>query len=71
MTTPKLIVDLNEILGLAEIASHFDLSYSTALSWTRSRGFPAPIRTFKMGPAWLLSDIQDWKKTANTRRRAR
>jgi predicted DNA-binding transcriptional regulator AlpA len=70
MTTAQ-IIDLNNLLGLAEIAERYDLSYSTALSWTRSRGFPVPVKVFKMGPAWLAGDIDEWRKTASTRRRAR
>ena len=70
MTTTNM-VDLDNLLGLAEISARYDISYSTALSWTRSRGFPNPVKTFKMGPAWLAGDIDDWRSTANTRRRAR
>jgi predicted DNA-binding transcriptional regulator AlpA len=69
--TATRTVDLDNLLGLAEIASEFDVPYSTALSWTRSRGFPAPVKVFKMGCAWLRSDITEWLKTPNTRRRVR
>ena len=60
MTTTKH-VDLDHLLGLAEIAATFDVPYSTALSWTRNRTFPAPVKTFKMGPCWLLADILEWE----------
>lgn len=60
MTTQT--VDLDHLLGLAEIAEYFKVPYSTALSWTRSRAFPAPVKQFKMGPAWLLDDVADFRR---------
>lgn len=65
------IVDLDHLLGLAEIAQRCDVKYSTALSWTRNRTFPAPVKVFKMGPCWLLPEVEEWRKTDNTRRRVR
>jgi hypothetical protein len=55
-------VNLNDLLGLAEIALQFQVPYSTALSWTRSRGFPAPVKEFKMGPAWLYDDVAAYRR---------
>jgi hypothetical protein len=60
--TATRTVDLDNLLGLAEIASKFDVPYSTALSWTRARGFPAPVKVFKMGPAWLYQDVADYRR---------
>jgi hypothetical protein len=60
MTSTKT-VELDHLLGLAEIAAEFEVPYSTALSWSRQRTFPAPVKTFKMGPCWLFADIYDWR----------
>ena len=49
------------ILGLAEIAARFNVPYSTALSWTRSRGFPKPYVELKMGPIWTYASVYEWK----------
>lgn len=56
------LIDLDDLLGLAELALQFQVPYSTALSWTRSRGFPAPVKEFKMGPAWLYEDVANWRR---------
>jgi predicted DNA-binding transcriptional regulator AlpA len=66
--TPTKTVDLGHLLGLAEIAAEYGISYSTALSWTRGRGFPQPVKTFAMGSCWLKSDIDEWRKAPNRRR---
>lgn len=55
-------VNLDNLLGLAEIAERFQVPYSTALSWTRNRAFPAPVKEFKMGPAWLYDDVADYRR---------
>lgn len=62
------LIDLNHLLGLAEIATEYGISYSTALSWTRSRGFPAPAKSFSMGACWLKPDIDEWRIKPNRRR---
>lgn len=69
MTTTNL-VELDHLLGLAEIAAEFKVPYSTALSWTRQRSFPAPVKQFKMGPCWLFADVYDWNRNRNSPKEA-
>ena len=56
------LVNLDHVGGLAELAAHFDVPYSTVLSWSRSRSFPAPAKEFKMGPVWDFNAIDRWKQ---------
>lgn len=53
---------LEDLLGLAEIADRFKVPYSTALSWTRTRNFPAPVKVFKMGPCWSYDDVAEYRR---------
>jgi predicted DNA-binding transcriptional regulator AlpA len=62
MTETKTVYALVDLLGLAEVASSFDVPYSTALSWSRTRTFPAPVKAFKMGPVWSFSEIYAWQQ---------
>jgi predicted DNA-binding transcriptional regulator AlpA len=54
--------ELEDLVGLAEMAQGFGVPYSTALSWTRTRGFPAPVKVFKMGPAWSRNEVAEYRR---------
>jgi hypothetical protein len=56
------IANLDNLMGLAEMAIRFEVPYSTALSWTRTRDFPAPVLVLKMGPIWLYDDVAEYRR---------
>lgn len=64
------MIHLDDLLGLAEIAINWNVPYSTALSWSRQRTFPAPVKQFKMGPAWDRHDVANWRQERNTAKEA-
>jgi hypothetical protein len=53
---------LNDLCGLAELAERFEVPYSTVLSWSRTRDFPAPAKQFKMGPCWSYDEIAEYRR---------
>lgn len=55
----ELIDDLG---GIAEIANELKVSPACVSNWrTRHpRTFPEPVRIFKMGPVFYISEVQRW-----------
>lgn len=56
------LVNLDNVGGLAELAARYDVPYSTVLSWSRTRSFPTPCKTMKMGPMWDFNATDRWKQ---------
>lgn len=60
-----------QFIDAGALATRWGVSRNTALSYTRYRGFPAPLALSGSTLRWVLSEVQEWeaaRKTAPVRR---
>jgi len=51
----------SELVGVAELATHYNTSTSTVSNWVyRYEDFPEPVVRLRMGPVWVLGDVEAW-----------
>jgi predicted DNA-binding transcriptional regulator AlpA len=57
-------VDVNELVGTAEIAARLGVGRSTVVhDWRyRHADFPQPVATLKAGLVWAWPDVAAWAK---------
>ena len=55
-------VDVDDLVGAAEIAERLGLASSSVVrDWRRRYAdFPSPVLTLRMGPVWHWPDVASW-----------
>lgn len=55
-------VDVDDLVGAAEIAERLGLASSSVVrDWRRRYAdFPTPVLTLRMGPVWRWPDVEAW-----------
>lgn len=57
-------VDVNDLVGAAEIADRLDLAHSQSVHTLRRRhpDFPAPVATLARAHVWSWPDVEAWAR---------
>jgi len=53
---------LDHLLGVRDIAAHFEVGVSRVTRWLNNAGLPAPATHINGEPAWWLGDVQHHRK---------
>lgn len=54
------MTDVDEFIGIAEIARALGVARNSAWRYTRRPGFPAPVSRLAAGPIWRTLDVEKW-----------
>jgi predicted DNA-binding transcriptional regulator AlpA len=64
------MVDVTELVGIREIAHHFDVSRPTVCKWrTRHPAFPEPVCHVSAAPVFLWPEVVRWYDAMTSARR--
>ncbi len=60
-------LDLDDLVGAAEIAERLGLATSSVVyDWRRRHvDFPEPVRSLRMGSLWSWSAVEAWARATN------
>jgi hypothetical protein len=55
------MVDVDDIVGVAELAAEFNTSRATISNWpNRYADYPAPLKSLASGPLYSLTAVRAW-----------
>ena len=60
-------VDVNDLVGAAEIAGRLGLAHTQTVHTLRRRhdDFPEPVATLQQAMVWAWPDVERWAKATN------